>query len=441
MQEPEVPQTQLPASPRRSAQLMKYAGVALPYLCVALVMITALVLRVKAYLIVRTTEPDPDCGSYIDIAKRSFIFNTESREPLYIWMTKFALLFTDNHALALRMLSMVAAMVAVALIFYCARRWFGLLAATVAGLAYAVSPGMVFTATRGLREEWVIVLLLWFVLEVVNLWGKPFTWKPALRLAVPLALSFLLRVSMFTTIVPLLAVPIAWSVWANRNSWKEWLPATALALVVSFGPTVPYLLHCKKLYGDPFFVSNGLGARFYANQEFAGIHPDFPTQEEVKKDGYAGGPITLAEYIFKYHPMSEVVRFHIDGTIRLCATDMPLYFLPVWKYAPLEASVARNVPNSLQAIKVMMGTPLMQPLSIVPWRILLLLGYIALLFYRPGRILAYITLLFHVQVLFLVSLREFDWRLVTSSYPLIAISWGALAALICTTTARMINRD
>lgn len=435
--------TRMPLHERIRARLAQY-----PYLpsvlCFLAVMAVALWYRIRAFTILYKTVPDPDVDGYVAIAKVSGFFDTQSREPLYIWMTKLVGVFCTNVPFGLRVLSLVGGILAVSLVFYVAKRWFGLLAATVAGLSYAASPAMVYTATRGLREEWVILFLLWFALEYVATWGRPLTWRIGLRIGIPIGLSFLLRMSTFGVILPLFLPHMFWSIWKNRveSSWKHWLPGVVVAFCVSIVPTLPYLYYCQKQYHDPFYVNNFLGARFYANIEFAGILPGFPTREEIAKDAYAGSKITFREYVFKYHTISQIIDTHIDGITRLCVGDMPVFHYPLWKYTPLDARI--KIPNTIHAMKVKMGSPY---LSVPDLRLLVLFtfaGYLTLLFSLQGRLFTWVILVFHLQVLFLISLNEFDWRLITPFYVYLSIGWGAASAVVvmlCRRGFNLLNRD
>ena len=76
-----------------------------------------------------------------------------------------------------------------------------------------------------------------------------------------------------------------------------------------------------------------------------------------------------------------------------------------------------------------MFTPVQQRLTFVLWRYLAAIGFLALLFYKQGRLLTFLILAFHIQIYFLIPLPSFDWRLATSFFPYINIGWGAAAAL------------
>ncbi|NLD61893.1 hypothetical protein GX645_05510 [Candidatus Sumerlaeota bacterium] len=399
-----------------------------PTICFVTVLGVALAIRIRAFLLTLGHTFDPDAIGYWSIAQRCSYFATEKREPLYIWMVKFVQLFPLSQDVAMRSLSVLAGMICTVLIIYASWRWFGLLAAWIAGITYALSPAMVFTAVRGLREEWIIALFLWIAIEYVATWGKPYSWRTALRLGIPLGLSCLLR--LFTCIyVPIiLVVHIAWALYRNRQPAKQWMPAVGLVFLISWIPLSPYLIYSHKEYGNMFYVSQ-LGARFYANLEFAGKLPGFPSVEEVRQNGYAGKPITMTEYIFKYHTLPEVLNRFYQGII-----TMGLYggyttwcHYPVWTryHEEIKSVWAQSSPKFREE----MFTPVQQRLTFVLWRYLATIGFLALLFYKQGRLLTFLILAFHIQIYFLIPLPGFDWRLATSFFPYINIGWGAAAAL------------
>lgn len=439
----DILENRMPLHERIRTRLTQY-----PYLmtvfCFLVVMAVAFWYRLRAFAILYKTVPDPDIDCYVGIAKVSGFYDTQSREPLYIWMTKFVGVFCTDVPFGLRVLSLVGGFLAVALVFYVAKRWFGLLAATVAGLSYAASPAMVFTATRGLREDWVILFLLWFALEYIATWGRPLTWRNGLRIGIPIGLSFLLRMSTFGVILPLFLPYILWSIWKNRteSSWKQWVPGIVVAFSVSIVPTLPYLYYCQKQYNDPFYINNFLGARFYANIEFAGILPGFPTREEIAKDAYAGSKITFREYLFKYHTIPQIFDATKDGITRLCVGDMPVFHYPLWKYTPLDARI--RIPNTIHAMKVKMGSPYLEVPDLRMLTLFTLAGYLALLFSLQGRLFTWVILVFHLQVLFLISLNEFDWRLITPFYTYMSIGWGAACkagVMLCNRGFKLLSQD
>src|SRR5690606_32487860 len=105
-----------------------------------------------------------------------------------------------------------------------------------------------------------------------NHWTHRATWKSLTLLGLAGAACALLRVSSLSLAILLIIVVAIYRFWQGSRGWKpalQWLYPIGLILLL----TTPYLLHCKQQYGQPFFIANN-GARYYANQEFAGKHPD-----------------------------------------------------------------------------------------------------------------------------------------------------------------------
>lgn len=402
----------------------------LPTLAALSVMIPAVYLRVRMLLDVIGKPLDPDAEAYLDLAKRTSWFRTEFREPLYIWIVKFWQLFPGNDETILRISSFVAGIACTFLIFWVAWQWFGLIGGWIAGLTYAFSPAMVFTCVRGLREEWIILLFLWFAVAYAATWGKPWTWKVALRLGIPLALSSLMRLGTLSITPLVIFVHIAWSVYKNKQAFKQWVGPFILGCLVSILPIVPYLAYCQHKYGDAFHISNNIGARFYANLEFAGKHPDFPTKEEVDIDSYCGGRITMAEYMFKYHTIGQVCQRFCSSAHRLYLGDFAYFHFPLWHRTRTEVIVILGNLFDKSSVRQMFNIIYKRPPNYAIINYLSVLGFIVLCFSPKGRLLTWLILLFHIQILFFAALPDFDWRLTTSFFPYLSFAWGVLGAQI-----------
>ncbi len=367
-------------------------------------------------------ELDPDAITFMRLAEESFIYNTQMREPLFIWMIKIMRLFSGEYsAPALRLFGIMLGLLTILVLFEFTRRHIGLVAATIAALLYAVAPAFVFTAPRGLREDITTAIFLLFSHFVIREWGRPPTLRSYAVLGFFLFLSSAIRLSSFAFCSAVIAATFAYSVYRHRvPPARWWIVAVPVALTVAL--LVPYLWHSHKKFGDAFYCVN-IVPRFYANLEFAG-QPGFPTKKETEADMLTGPRITMGEYVFKHHTTVEVARRVLDGAWRLWLSkdfrDFPTVAAPNWSRNPREWMWHFgdfNLQNQ-PLLRVSEANPI-----VFPW--LQTLGLAALCF--PGRRL-FFTLLFlsHVPLLFLASIPEFDWRLLATALAGFYIGIGAL---------------
>ncbi len=364
---------------------------------------------------------DPDAITFMSIAERANIYNTAMREPLFVWMIKgMRLLGGEYSPLSLRLFGVVLSLGAVAGVFVFTRAHIGLVAAVIASLFYAVAPAFVFSATRGLREDTIIILFLWYAHLLLRMWGRPPEWRSYAALGVVLFLNIALRMSTNGFGVLTVLGLFGWSAWKHRVPPRKWWIAV-LPPAISFVLLSPYLLYSKHKYGDAFYCVS-IHTRFYANLEFAG-KPGFPTKKQAELDMYSGPPISMGEYLFRHHTPEEVLQGFLFGTWRLYFSgdweDFPTAAAPTWKRTPREWEYHFSDFNLERQplVRKSASNPVL-----FPW--LQLLGIAAMVL--PGRrLFLALVFLFHGPGLFLASLIEFDWRLLTVAMASFYIGIGA----------------
>lgn len=337
--------------------------------------------RQEALLAMINTVPDPDFQSYLIYAQTTRGWSTQLREPLYIWILQL----TDKlggtlDPVMVRLTSVATGLAATAALFQLCRRHLNLTVAIIAALFYSLAPYLTFTSGRGLRDDTIIFTAMLFISVAWSHLRGPVTWKSLTLLGFLGAACALLRISSFSfALVTIAAIGVYRSVvdtrpWALRARWL-------LPLLLTAGLMAPYLIHCKRTYGNSFFLVN-YAARFFANEEFGGIRPDFPTRAELAVDGYAGPTITPGEYIFKYHSTSQIISRTWSGFVKTffgTVFEIAFYLGRYPQYAGL-------------------------------LYILHFIGIGFLLF--PRRIfLVLVILLFHAPMFFLASIPTFDPRL------------------------------
>ena len=366
---------------------------------------------------------DADAITFMSWAEESNIWNTRTREPLFIWMIKAMALFSGGYsAEALRLFGIVLSLFTIIVLFFFVRRFIGLLAAVIASTLYAVAPAFVFSAPRGLREDTNISFFLLLVYLYLKVWNRSPRTRDYLFLGALLSLNIGLRMSSWLLGAGMLAMLFGWSVWRHGVlPRKIWQPI--MALLIAFAPYLPYFVYAQREYGDPFKCVNII-AEFYANNEFAG-QPGWPTVEEVKANSFSGPPTTMAQYMFVHQTPGEVLTKTFQGFFRLYLsprwTDFPYCAAPMWNRYGYELIYHFGNFNLHQ-------NPLLKGVWVhgSGYYFLHILGLLALLL--PGRrMVLFLVFAYHAPGLFLAAKIDFDWRLLTLAMASFYIGIGALA--------------
>ena len=87
---------------------------------------------------------------------------------------------------------------------------------------------------------------------------------------------------------------------------------------------LPHFIYNKKTFGS-YAYSIDIHAKWYRNQEFKD-KPGFPTSKELKKNSYAGEPITSFDYIFGMHNIKTVVKRSRKGFSRIFLGPLRKHF-------------------------------------------------------------------------------------------------------------------
>lgn len=354
---------------------------------------------------------DPDFAGYLQYAQESTGYATMFREPFFIWILQVVgFLGGEITPIMQRLTSVAMGVGAVASIFYLCLRHLNVIVAVIAAGLYAGQEYLVYTATRGLREDSIVLTTILFIAISWHHLRGPVTWRSLTLWGLMGAACSLLRISSFSFVI---AVVFGTAFYRFIRDIKPWpLRARwALPIVLTAGLMAPYLVHVQQQYGDPFFVVK-FHVRFYANQEFGGKHPDFPTREEIAKDSYAGAPMSGSEYVFGYHDMPEIIQRTWRGFEKT-------FFME-------NLNVAFNVSNESGAKNLL--------------SILNIIGVILLLFPRH-LYLVLCMFLFHGPLLFLASFPYFDPRLMIVAMVFIFIAVGSAFGLTASYAWRFLRAD
>jgi hypothetical protein len=253
-------------------------------------------------LIAVTDEPlDPDAITVVGIAAgMRHPYDTDIREPLWIWFAKlFSLLFGPSD-LHLRYFSLTFSIIFLYCSFKLVRDYTGKAGlALLTTLILALNFYLIKLSVRGLRVELYMVTLTMFCYYV---------FVPAISsraryigLAIWTALVSLTQLSGLVTVLPLLG----WAMWRHRlhvRSIAACLGVTAVVLA-------PHLINNLRHHGDPLWSTNA-HAVFYRNYEYVAVKrtgcDGCPSWDEYIRNSYAGRPVSMVRYVFGMHPLGQV---------------------------------------------------------------------------------------------------------------------------------------
>lgn len=266
------------------------------------------------------------------------------REPLWIFLIRVIFDLLGSSAFHLRLLSASLSVAVVAATIAFARARLGPLTGLLAGLLLAINPVHIINSVLGLREE-LSTLLFLAVIAILCRRAPRARWLWPLLAGITAAAMVLTRSEVQPHLLVMLVVGGRWvAQWSWRGILVSWI--VVIALVVPMYGGFYYRT------GDPFFPAN-YGATVNRNLEFReriGKDPQFPSDEEYQRDGWAAGPtITPMEYFFGYHSVPEFTVISLRGyeyifTHVLLAHDQRLLWLFVLGIALLLAKRRWIIP-------------------------------------------------------------------------------------------------
>jgi hypothetical protein len=260
------------------------------------------------------TQLDQDAVTYMQITDMmSAPYDTNSREPLWIWIVKGWFLLIGVSPLHLRILTVLLSLILILVAYklftdYTDRPLVGL----VVALLLSSSPYLIRLSVRGLREEAYMIAVLCLVYLVFVPGIRRPGWQ-ATGLALAGAAVQLLRFNSYTLIAPLLL----WWGW-KRASGRWWLAGLALLFIV--GVSIPHLLHNARLYGDPMYSVNVhfVWARNYEFVLLKEIGCDgCPSRDQALMDSTLGPTINAFQYLFGLHGINEIMELTVRGYLDL----------------------------------------------------------------------------------------------------------------------------
>ncbi len=282
------------------------------------ILVWAMSRRFVALAQVMDMKLEPDVVGYMSIASQlTGPYETQFREPLWIWLTRGWLDLVGWGALEMRLLSVGASLVLLlaAYKFFTdyTGRW--IIGAGVAWLL-SVNPYVIRLSTRGLREEVfaIAVLALAYVVFV-----RPPTLSFRAQVA-GLALSGAAMQLLRFNSSPVLVALLAYWAWRQAPGLRRWalVPLAFIAAV-----SVPHAVHNARVYDDPLHSVN-VHFSWLRNYEFVikkgQSCEGCPDRSQFFATPYAGPHVTAMDYVFKLHSLDEVVRDTLEGYRRMYLT-------------------------------------------------------------------------------------------------------------------------
>jgi hypothetical protein len=260
---------------------------------------------------------DPDVIGYMQIAQTlASPYETHSREPMWIWITKGWFWLAGAGVVQVRLLTVLISLLMVALAYkvfrdYTERPLVGVLVA----LFLALNPYLIRLSVRGLREEAyaVAVLAVVYLIFVPHPWPRLSLPGQAIGLSIAGAAVQLLRFTSYTLLIPLL------SVWVWKRASKRWGYAL-LPFALIFLVSLPHAVHNYRAFGDPLYSVN-IHFSWLRNYEFVvkkGERCDgCPSAEQFFMTPYAGPPISGFHYVFGLRSLKDVVQETLQGYRRM----------------------------------------------------------------------------------------------------------------------------
>jgi hypothetical protein len=235
-------------------------------------------------------------------------YATGIREPLWVWLLWVSHAVFGPTALAGRMFSLSTYMLLLVVSYLLARRYpLGALPSLAVLGLLSVHPSLIQLSAEAHRTELYAAALVAVAMFAFS------SGMTATTRVVGLAAT-----SGLIALTQLVGVIAAWTatLWAwglRRISLAGVLLTMAATIVV----VAPYGMYTSRVYGQAFYFTRTLVPTFYRNHEFVLVKrtgcEGCPTLEQVVGNGYAGPPASMAEYLFRYHSVSEVLRRSVNG--------------------------------------------------------------------------------------------------------------------------------
>jgi hypothetical protein len=283
-----------------------------------LIVAVGAVLRYRLLVETLANPLDPDAKGYRAYAAWMSLFGDTGffsarfgeREPLFVLVGHLFFRLVGDSDFHLRLVSFALSIVLIWLVMRIGTTLFGVPLGWFTGAMMALNPALARESVRGLRLELETIVLL-LVLIAAFLWARP---RGRLRAPLLGALGGLMVLTRITYVLAM-TVLLALAAYTRRQTRRGWLVPAAASIAIMIALLAPHRYSLYRLHGDPFWDTTRY-ARWNANFEFAG-RPGFPSRRQLELDGYAGGRLTYAEYLFGLHSLREIVLGTMRGYLKL----------------------------------------------------------------------------------------------------------------------------
>ncbi len=251
-------------------------------------------------------ELDPDAQNYKVFAESmQHPYDTQFREPVWIWLVKTSLIVFKEGDNSLRYLGILLFLLTCVALYHLSSRifhsrWWGICGAAL----YAFNPYLENLAARGLRDNAFNLFLVLMSLYLYS--GKSPLNLRRFLIGITVVTCCLVGVRINTWVPLLVLIPM--SFWQMRIPLKF----SVIPLIASLLLITPYLFYCKDKYNDALYSSN-MHAKWWRNFEFVKQKKTgcegCPTEEQMKTEGtYSGEPITTFQYVFKLRTVQSLIE-------------------------------------------------------------------------------------------------------------------------------------
>jgi len=271
------------------------------------ILLLSFILRCDRLLTMQNSPLDPDAITYRILAlKATHFFDSDFREPLFVFLIKLYIKVFGNEASTLRYLTVFLSIISIYLTYVVGRGMFRLYFIGLASaFLMAINSYLIFMSVHLLRLELFIIciLLLFYYLFV----RKGDTIQRHILVGISGAACSLTRITSLSFVIPF----ILFSAWRNKSSISKCLLSIAITIII----VLPHFVNNKRKFGS-YTYSVDIHAKWYRNYEFKD-KPGFPTSKELEKNSYAGSPVTSYQYIFGLHSLGTVFKRSVKGFFKI----------------------------------------------------------------------------------------------------------------------------
>ena len=250
----------------------------------------------------------PDVQTYQSIANNLNYnpFNSDFREPLWIWIIKFSEFFPGNEEFIIRTTSYLFYFFTCTFFYlFCKNIINNRFISLLATIVLLLHPHLIVIGFSGIRDNGInIIILLFAYLYYIYSFKKVKNYLILLT-----CLAVLIKSNLFMSF---LIINLIIAVYKKNYSYFIY------SVIFSFSFLIIILFY-QYLRFDDFFYSTNVHTIWARNYEFCyleRLHYELcPSKEILSQNMYAGPKVTAYEYLFSYRPFIDLVYQSIRGYI------------------------------------------------------------------------------------------------------------------------------